>query len=74
MITIKIGGLESDTDSNRLWQGYANAGYSNSGYIGFRAYVAALVPEAQVSGTTQDGLTLRFKDEVAYTMFNLKWL
>lgn len=74
MITVKIGGIGSDADSNRLWQAYASAGYSSSGYIGFRAFVVALVPEAHVSGTTQDGLTLKFKDDLSYTMFNLKWL
>ena len=71
MIELK---LVTHVNERRLWESYADAGYSKSGHIGFRAYVAAITPGAKVSGTTASGLTLRFEDDADYTMFALKWL
>jgi hypothetical protein len=68
--------LKLDTQVNKfpkLWETYADAGYSNSGHLGFRAFVAAMIPGADVTGTTRDGLVVKFKDESDYTMFALRW-
>lgn len=67
--------LSTDTNvGDKLWESYADAGYSRSGHIGFRAYAEANVHGASVSGTTATGITLKFQDEADYTMFMLKWL
>jgi hypothetical protein len=71
MIELK---LVTHVNEQRLRESYADAEYSKSGHIGFRAYVAAITPGAKVSGTTAEGLTLRFEDESVYTMFALRWL
>ena len=71
MIEIKLDSHNNDT---KLWYTYADAGYSKSGHIGFRAYVQHIVPSAKVTGTTAEGLWLQFNDECEYTMFALRWL
>jgi hypothetical protein len=60
-------------DLSTLWNQYADAGYSNSGYLGFKAYVKAMVPEAYVTGTTKEGLRLKFAKESDATMYLLKY-
>lgn len=58
----------------KLWSAYAEAGYSKSGHIGFRAFVAATVQGSRVTGTTRDGLTIKFSKEEDATLFALQWL
>lgn len=60
--------------AEKLWAEYAAAGYSQSGHIGFRAFVAATVPGSRVTGTTQNGLTIKFDKEEDATLFALQWL
>ena len=60
--------------AEKLWAAYAAAGYSKSGYIGFRAFVAATVSRSRVTGTTQNGLTIKFDKEEDATLFALQWL
>ena len=64
----------NDSDYPKLWESYADAGYSKgSGYKGFRPYVQATVPDAIVLRTIADGITLRFTNPTYATAFLLRW-
>ncbi len=58
----------------RLWVEYARLGFGKgTGYPGFRFFIKAMVPGAEVTGTVLDGFALHFEREEDYAVFLLKW-